>query len=76
MRRHRITESEVKPVMRAVHTRLTQLAQEGTITDDAENLFTVLWRFHQHRTGPPNYPEITLEAVRTLLIETKPHIFN
>jgi len=75
VRRHRITEAEIKPVMRAVHTRLSQLALEGEITDDVENLFTMLWRFHQHRTGPPSYPEITLDAVRSLLAETQPHLF-
>jgi hypothetical protein len=75
MRRHRITETEVKPVMRAVHTKLSQLAKEGLITEDVENLFTVLWRFHQHRTGPPNYPEITLDTVKSLLAETEPRLF-
>jgi hypothetical protein len=76
MRRHRITETEVKPVMRAVHARLSQLVKEGKLTDDVENLFTVLWRFHQHRTGPPSYPEITLDAVRSLLAEAEPHLFT
>lgn len=75
MRRHRITEAEVKPVMRAVHVRLNQLALEGELTEDMENLFTVLWRFHQHRTGPPNYPEITIDAVMSLLTETEPLLF-
>jgi len=73
MRRHRITESEVKPVMRAVHAIL---AKEGAITDDAENLFTVLWRFHHHRSGPPGYPEITVDTVRLLLAEAEPHVFT
>jgi len=75
MRRHRITETEVKPAMRAVHARLGQLVKEGELTDDVENLFTVLWRFHQHRIEPPSYPEITLDTVRSLLAETKAHLF-
>jgi len=75
MRRHRITDTEVKPEMRAVHTKLGQLAKEGMLTEDVENLFTVLWRFRQHRTGPPSYPEITLETVKSLLAETEPHLF-
>ena len=62
--------------MRAVHARLSQLALEGEHTDDVENLFTVLWRFHQHRTGPPNYPEITLNTLRSLLTETEPNLFT
>jgi hypothetical protein len=32
--------------MRAIHVKLGQLALEGMITDDLENLFTVLWWFH------------------------------
>ena len=76
MRRHRITEAEVKPVMRAVHARLSTLAAEGEPSEDAENLFTVLWRFHQHRTGPPSYPEITVDEVWSLLEETRRSLFT
>lgn len=34
-------------------------------------LFRVLWRFKEHRTGPPNYPEIDAESIESLLGEVE-----
>jgi hypothetical protein len=66
MRRHRITENEMTPVMRAVHSQLQRDLQNG-FTPDTIQLFHVLWRFHTHRTGPPSYPELTTEELEKLL---------
>ncbi len=42
MRRNWLTETEVKPVMRAVHARLNKMVKEGDLTDDVDNLFSAL----------------------------------
>ena len=70
VRRHRISEDEVKPVMRAVFRRLSDMATIDPLPEDAYSLFTVLWRFKEHRTGPPHYPEVTHDAIVNLLHET------
>jgi hypothetical protein len=70
-RRHRILETEMRYVMKAVHYRLERLAEEGDIGEEAEMLFRALWRFDRHRSGPPGYPEeITEEEVTGLLYST------
>lgn len=70
VRRHRITEEEVKPVMRAVRRSLAEMLELDPLPEDAYSLFTVLWRFKEHRTGPPNYPDATRGAMVSLLAET------
>jgi len=40
------------------------------LPEDAYSLFTVLWRFKEHRTGPPHYPEVNQDAIIGLLHET------
>lgn len=69
VRRHRITEEEVKPVMRAVHRSLSEMLELEPLPEDAYSLFTVLWRFKEHRTGPPNYPDATRGAMASFIAE-------
>ena len=69
-RRHRITEEEMIPVMRTVHIQLQEDLENG-FTPDTESLFHVLWRFHEHQTGPPGYPELTRPELEKLLTKTK-----
>jgi hypothetical protein len=57
-RRHRITaEEEILPVKRGLHKT-------------PYTLYHVLWRFHEHRTGPPGYPELTRKELERLLMKT------
>ena len=70
VRRHRISEEEVKPVMRAVHRCLSEMVELDPLPEDAYSLFTLMWRFKEHRTGPPHYPDATREAITLLLGET------
>ena len=74
-RRHRIFESEIPPVMKAIHQRLTILNTSDEISYEKQQLFRVLWRMRQHRTGPPHYPEITKDEINKLLDSTR-HILD
>jgi hypothetical protein len=57
--------------MRAVHQRLTYINDSEYITNEKTQLFKLLWRMHQHRTGPPHYPEITIDEINKLLDSTR-----
>ena len=70
VRRHRIAEEEVGPVMRAVRRSLAEMLKLNLLPGDAYSLFVVLWRFKEHRTGPPHYPDATRGAMVSLLVET------
>jgi hypothetical protein len=70
VRRHRISEEEVRPVMRAVRRSLSEMLELDPLPEDAYSLFTVLWRFKEHRSGPPHYPDATRGAMVSLLAET------
>ena len=67
-RRHRIFQSEITHVIKALHRYLASknTEQDTNITETAA-LFKVLWRFKEHRTGPPNYPEIDSASIDRLL---------
>ena len=65
-RRHRIIEDEVIPVMRAVFSAL-EYQYYGNFDEDTVPLFHLLWRFNEHRRGPPAYPEFSREALGNLL---------
>ncbi len=56
--------------MRAVRRSLAEMLELDPLPEDAYSLFTVLWRFKEHRTGPPNYPDATRGAMVSLLAET------
>ena len=70
-RRHRIFQPEITPTMRAVHQRLTAINTTDEITNEKTQLFKLLWRMHQHRTGPPHYPDITKNEITKLLETTR-----
>jgi len=70
VRRHRISDDEVKPVMRAVYRSLSDMIMKDPLPEDAYSLFNVLWRFKEHRTGPPHYPEVSRDTIIDLLQET------
>ncbi|MCW4013978.1 MAG: hypothetical protein NWF07_13475 [Candidatus Bathyarchaeota archaeon] len=70
-RRHRIFETEITPTIRAIHQRLTKLNTSKEINHEKQQLFRLLWRLHQHRTGPPHYPEITRDEIDKLLDSTR-----
>ena len=53
------------------HQRLTAINNNDEITNEKTQLFKLLWRMHQHRTGPPHYPEITRKEITKLLETTR-----
>jgi hypothetical protein len=55
--------------MRATTTRLSKLVHESPEHDDIEPLFKVLWRFKEHKRGPPGYPEIRKDTINRLLAD-------
>ena len=60
------------PVIKAVHHYLSATtADPATTATETTALFRVLWRFKEHRTGPPNYPEIDAENIEALLQEVE-----
>ena len=71
-RRHRIFQNEIIHVIKAIHSHLTAtMTNPDTSTTETTALFRVLWRFKEHRTGPPNYPEIDATNIATLLQEVE-----
>lgn len=56
--------------MRAVHRCLAEMVGAELLSEDAYHLYTLLWRFKEHRSGPPHYPDATREAILSLLDET------
>ena len=56
--------------MRAVRRCLAEMVELDPLPGDAYSLFTVLWRFKEHRTGPPHYPDATRGAMVSLITET------
>lgn len=71
-RRHRIFQNEIMHVMKTIHKYLASknIEQDTDITETAA-LFKVLWRFKEHRTGPPCYPEIDSTSINELLREVE-----
>ena len=71
-RRHRIFQNEITHVIKALHRYLASknTEQDTNITETAA-LFKVLWRFKEHRTGPPCYPEIDTTSIEGLLSEVE-----
>jgi hypothetical protein len=57
--------------MKAIHQRLTTINNTDDITHEKTQLFKLLWRIHQHRTGPPHYPNITKKEIDKLLYSTR-----
>jgi len=57
--------------MRAVHQRLDTINSSDEVTNEKIQLFKLLWRMYQHRTGPPHYPDITREEIDKLLDSTR-----
>ena len=53
-----------------MHQNLSEMIILDPLPEDAYSLFTVLWRFKEHRTGPPHYPEVNQDAIIGLLHET------
>jgi hypothetical protein len=39
-------------------------------------VFRVLWRFKEHRPGPPGYPEINSTTIKELLMELMNHLYK
>ena len=69
VKRLRVYEDEVTPIMRAIRHRLSTIEP---VEDQAEAsaLYKVLWRLKENRRGPPHYPEINPQAITELLEET------
>ncbi len=57
--------------MRAIHQRLDTINSSDEVTNEKIQLFKLLWRMHQHRTGPPHYPDITRDEIDKLLDYTR-----
>lgn len=70
-RRHRIFQPEITPTMKAIHQRLTTINTSNDNSNEKTQLFKLLWRMNQHRTGPPHYPDITKNEINKLLESTK-----
>jgi hypothetical protein len=66
-RRHSIKEDEVRPLMRSLFKSLLEICETHENSQDAEPLFRLLWRLHQHRKGPPHFPDITPDSTYKLL---------
>jgi hypothetical protein len=75
VRRHRISETEVLPLMRAAVTKLQKLVEENILDRDVEPLFKILWRFKEHRTGPPSYPDINKDTINELFMELQGFLY-
>ena len=71
VRRHRISEEEFGPVLRAIHFKLDHDSKQE-FTEDSEHLFRVLWRFHHSRSGLPAYPEFNEDNLNKLLYMVTP----
>lgn len=70
MRRHRILQDELIPVVRAVHLRLETLLGIGLgVSGEGASLSKELRRFKEHRSGPSWYPPVTRGSVSQLLNE-------
>ena len=71
VRRHRISEEEFGPVLRAIYFKLDHDSKEE-LSEDSKHLFRVLWRFHKPRQGPPAYPEFNEDNLEHLLYMVTP----
>jgi hypothetical protein len=71
-RRHRINESEMKWIVRAVFYRLLGLSykfeSEG-INEETTVLFKFLWRVTRHSKGKPGYPIINADTINEFIRE-------
>ena len=70
-RRHRVFHDEVHFVVRALAKVLETKTGEELKHGEGHALFKVLWRFKEHRTGPPGYPEIDEGTVSRLLEDVR-----
>ncbi len=70
VRRYRIGDDEVTPVMRNVLRSLPDVVTIDTLPKDAYSLFATLWGLKEHRTGSPYYPAATGEATNGPLGES------
>lgn len=70
-RRHRIFHDEIQYIAKALATIVEKKDVEEMKYGEGYALFKVLWRFKEHRTGPPHYPEVDEGVVSKLLVEVR-----
>lgn len=70
-RRHRIFNDEIHFVVMALAKTFETKTCDEMKYGEGHALFKVLWRFKEHRTGPPSYPEIDEGTVSQLLEDVR-----